>query len=70
VRVRVSVEGDGRVIGEVENEGEGRIEPRPVDVPTGRGLGLRIVDALVRHWRVINDRPTRIRFELRSPSEA
>ena len=66
VRVQVEVDGDGRVIGEVESEGAGRVEHRPVDVPTGRGLGLRIVAALVERWRVITGPTTKVRFELRS----
>jgi two-component sensor histidine kinase len=66
VRVRVDVAGDGRVSGEVENDGAGQVQRRPVDVRTGRGLGLRIVAALVERWRVITGATTRVRFELRS----
>jgi len=66
VRVRVEVDRRGRVIGEVENDGEGRVEPLPVDVRSGTGLGLRIVAAIVDRWRVITGSTTRVRFELRS----
>ena len=67
VRVRVSLDGDGSVMGEVENDGTGRVVQRPVDLREGTGLGLRIVASLVERWRVIANRTTRVRFELRSP---
>ncbi len=66
VRVRISVNGNGSISGEVENEGTGTVAPRPVDLDRQTGLGLRIVAALVEHWRVIVNSTTRVRFELRS----
>ncbi len=66
VKVRVSVNGDGSVVGEVENEGRGTVAQRPVDISRGTGLGLRIVAALVERWRVIANTTTLVRFELRS----
>ena len=67
VEVRITVDGDGRVLGEVENEGSGVVEPGPVDVRGGRGLGLRIVAAIVEQWRVFANHSTRVRFVLRGP---
>ena len=66
VKVRISVDGDGSISGEVENDGAGTVAPRPVDVERQSGLGLRIVAALVEHWRVVVNSTTRVRFELRS----
>ena len=67
VRVELELDGDGRVIGEVVNDGDGRVQMRPVDLKGESGLGLRIVAAVVARWRVITDGVTRVRFELRSP---
>ena len=67
VRVRISLDGDGSITGEVENEGSAPVIERPVDLERGSGLGLRIVAALVERWRVVVNRTTRVRFELRSP---
>jgi two-component sensor histidine kinase len=66
VRVRIEVDGEGQVTGEVENDGRGRVVQRPVDLERDTGLGLRIVAALVKRWRVIDNSSTRVRFELRS----
>ena len=66
VRVRIDVDGDGHVSGEVENDGRGTVVQRPVDPDLETGLGLRIVAALVERWRVVVNRTTRVRFELRS----
>lgn len=67
VEVRISVNGDGLLHGEVSNEGEGEIQPQPVDVHGGSGLGLRIVDAIAERWHAVGDGPTRVEFELRTP---
>ena len=67
VRVRIALDGDGSVTGEVENDGQGAVVERPVDLDRETGLGLRIVAALVDRWRVIVDGTTQVWFELRSP---
>ena len=67
VRVRINVGTEGRVTGEVENDGFDRVIQRPVDLERGTGLGLRIVAALVERWRVIANTTTSVRFELRAP---
>lgn len=66
VRVQIEIEPDGRIRGEVESEGTGPVEERPIDLERNTGLGLRIVAALVDRWRVITGSTTRVRFELRS----
>ncbi|HEX2127769.1 MAG TPA: ATP-binding protein [Solirubrobacterales bacterium] len=67
VYVRVDVEPDGRVTGEVSNDGQGEVRMRQADVVRDTGLGLRIVAALVERWRVKVTDATRVWFELRSP---
>ena len=67
VRVKIGLNGDGTVTGEVENEGSGTGVERPIDLDNATGIGLRIVAALVRQWRVVVNSTTRVRFELREP---
>lgn len=67
VRLRLSIDDDGIVSGEVENGGRPASELRPVEEPARGGLGLHIVDAIARDWSVEDDGSTRVRFELRAP---
>lgn len=64
VRVRLGVATDGRVTGEVENDGRGRIEPRPIELPSTSGLGLHIVGAIAKRWCVHVTDSTLVSFEL------
>jgi anti-sigma regulatory factor (Ser/Thr protein kinase) len=67
VRIRLSVAADGKISGEVENDGYGRVEPRPIDPANPGGLGLHIVAALADKWRVLSNSSTRVGFELSPP---
>ena len=67
VRIRLSVADSGKVSGEVENDGRGRVEPRPIDIASATGLGLHIVGAIADRWRVFDGGSTRVRFELPRP---
>jgi two-component sensor histidine kinase len=67
VRITLSVASSGKVSGEVENDGPGRVEPRPIDVKSTSGLGLHIVGAIADRWWVSVDGSTRVRFELPPP---
>jgi signal transduction histidine kinase len=64
VRVRLGLAADGRVTGEVENDGRGRVEPRPIELPSTRGLGLHIVGAIAKRWCVRGTDSTLVCFEL------
>jgi anti-sigma regulatory factor (Ser/Thr protein kinase) len=64
VRIRLSVAANGKVSGEVENDGYARIELRPIDTASASGLGLHIVGAIANRWRVFVGDATRVRFEL------
>ena len=67
VRVRLSLAADGNVNGEVENDGRGRVELRPIDTTGTTGIGLHIVSTIADRWRVFVDDSTRVRFELVRP---
>jgi two-component sensor histidine kinase len=67
VRIKLSVAASGKVSGEVENDGPGRVEPQPIDVKSTSGLGLHIVGAIADRWWVSVDGSTRVRFELPAP---
>jgi anti-sigma regulatory factor (Ser/Thr protein kinase) len=68
VRVRLSVAADGKVSGAVDNDGHGRVEPRPIDTASTSVKGLHIVGAIADRWRVsFIDGSTRVRFELPRP---
>ena len=67
VRVRLSLSADGNVNGEVENDGGGRVELRPIDTTRTTGIGLHIVSAIADRWQVFVDDSTRVRFELGRP---
>jgi anti-sigma regulatory factor (Ser/Thr protein kinase) len=67
VRVRLSLAPNGKVSGEVENDGYGLVELRPIDTASTSGLGLHIVGAIADRWRVLAGRSTRVRFELPRP---
>jgi anti-sigma regulatory factor (Ser/Thr protein kinase) len=64
VRIGLSLAADGKVSGEVENDGPGRVELRPIETTSTSGMGLHIVGAIVDRWRVLAGRSTRVRFEL------
>jgi anti-sigma regulatory factor (Ser/Thr protein kinase) len=64
VRIRLSVAANGKVSGEVENDGYARIELRPIDTASASGIGLHIVGAIADRWRVFVGDATRVRFEL------
>jgi anti-sigma regulatory factor (Ser/Thr protein kinase) len=67
VRIRLLVAANGKVSGEVENDGWGQVEPRPMDPTSPGGLGLHIVGAIADRWRVLAGSSTRVRFELSPP---
>lgn len=67
VRLRLTVAGDGTVTGEVENDGQGRIEPRTIDPARPGGLGLHIVSAIAHRWSVSVNGSTRVLFEICPP---
>jgi signal transduction histidine kinase len=64
VRVRLGVAVDGRVTGEVENDGRGQVEPRPIELPSTSGLGLHIVGAIATRWWVDVTDSTLVSFEI------
>jgi anti-sigma regulatory factor (Ser/Thr protein kinase) len=66
IRIRLSI-ANGKISGEVENDGRGRVEPQPIDLTSTSGLGLHIVGAIANRWRVFVGRSTRVRFELLRP---
>jgi signal transduction histidine kinase len=64
VRVRLGVAADGKITGEVENDGRGRVEPRPIERRGTSGLGLHIIGAIAERWWVHVNDSTLVRFEL------
>jgi anti-sigma regulatory factor (Ser/Thr protein kinase) len=70
VRIGLSLAADGKVSGEVENDGPGRVELRPIETTSTSGMGLHIVGAIVDRWRVFAGRSTRVRFEVPGPGSA
>jgi anti-sigma regulatory factor (Ser/Thr protein kinase) len=67
VGVNIDITADGRVVGEVQNEGLSPVGRRPISRGQQTGLGLHIVDAVAESWRVTTDCKTRVAFELRRP---
>ena len=67
IRLRLGIDVDGSVTGEVENDGRGRVEPRPIDTATTSGMGLHIVAALAERWSVDLNDSTLVAFELAPP---
>jgi anti-sigma regulatory factor (Ser/Thr protein kinase) len=67
IRIRLSVAANGKVSGQVENDGRGRVEPRPIDMTSASGIGLHIVGAIADRWRVFVGGSTRVGFELLRP---
>ena len=63
IDVRVQVADDGRVSGEVEDQGDGKVAIREITPGTG-GFGLRLVDSIAERWGVY-DGSTHVWFELR-----
>jgi anti-sigma regulatory factor (Ser/Thr protein kinase) len=67
VRINLLVAASGKVSGEVENDGYGRVEPRPMHPTSSGGLGLHIVGSIVDRWSAFSGSSTRVRFELSPP---
>jgi signal transduction histidine kinase len=67
VRVKLGIAADGKVSGEVENDGHGLVELRLIDTASASGIGLHIVGAIANRWRVFVGDATRVRFELPRP---
>lgn len=63
IRVRVEVDDDGVVRGEITDDGSGIVRVRAATADEGGGFGLTIVDALAARWGVRDD-STRVWFEL------
>lgn len=63
IRLRFSLDAEGRVRGEIEDQGQGDVAIREMGAPGGGGLGLRIVDALTTRWAVYEG-STHVWFEL------
>jgi anti-sigma regulatory factor (Ser/Thr protein kinase) len=64
IRLRLDIEDNGNVRGEIEDEGEGPVGPGVSPISNGAGgYGLRIVDALTQRWGVYEG-STHIWFEL------
>jgi two-component sensor histidine kinase len=64
IRLTIDVDPEGRVRGEVADQGTGSIEIRNA-VPGEHGLGLQIVDAAATRWGVYEG-STHVWFELES----
>jgi anti-sigma regulatory factor (Ser/Thr protein kinase) len=64
IDVRVELDPDRGIAGEVADGGDGRIAIRETAGPDG-GWGLRIVDALADEWGV-QEGPTHVWFRLRA----
>ena len=62
IGLALRVGGDGEIAGEVQNKGQGRVEPRPVEIGRSGGMGLHIVDALADRWDVKTNSITRVSF--------
>jgi two-component sensor histidine kinase len=62
ISVSISVEDDGRVVGQVRDQGDGRIAMREIAGDDG-GHGLRIVDGLTERWAVLEG-STSVHFEM------
>jgi anti-sigma regulatory factor (Ser/Thr protein kinase) len=67
VRISLDVAADGRVSGDVENDGRGRVEPLPIEPASATGMGLHIVGAVADRWWVRVGDATRVSFELVAP---
>jgi anti-sigma regulatory factor (Ser/Thr protein kinase) len=63
IELRVALEDDGLVRGEVVDQGSGTVAIRGSEAVSG-GFGLRIVDALCERWGVFEG-STHVWFELR-----
>ena len=63
IDVRVQVAPDGRVTGEVADQGEGEVAIREITPGIG-GFGLRLVDSITERWGVYKG-STHVWFELR-----
>jgi anti-sigma regulatory factor (Ser/Thr protein kinase) len=65
VTLRLRVTGDGRVAGEVADEGDGAVEVAE-SAGDGGGWGLRLLDRLADRWGV-HQGSTHVWFELSAP---
>lgn len=63
IRIRLTMAHDGRVRGEVEDQGRGVVEIREAVRDEGGGRGLQIVDALTDRWGVFEG-STHVWFEI------
>jgi anti-sigma regulatory factor (Ser/Thr protein kinase) len=63
IRLRLRIEPDGRIVGEVVDGGDGKIAIRELgDDPISGGYGLRVVDSLTSAWGV-HEGSTHVWFE-------
>jgi anti-sigma regulatory factor (Ser/Thr protein kinase) len=68
IQVRITVNDDGSVRGEVEDQGDGEVALREmIEDGTGGGMGLHIVQALTERWAVYEG-STHVWFEMGPPA--
>src|SRR5919106_2809661 len=65
IQIRITVDDDGHIRGEVSDQGQGRVAIRELAADrTGGGFGLRIVDGLTDRWGAYEG-STHVWFEMR-----
>ncbi len=69
ISVRVDVDDEGTVRGEIDDDGDGGVRLRATSPDRSGGYGLGIVDALTDSWGV-RDGSARVWFELAGSSTA
>jgi anti-sigma regulatory factor (Ser/Thr protein kinase) len=68
IQVRITVNDDGSVRGEVEDQGDGEVALREmIEDGPGGGMGLHVVEALADRWAVYEG-STHVWFEMSPPS--
>lgn len=68
IQVRITVNDDGSVRGEVEDQGDGEVALREmIEDGPGGGMGLHVVQALTERWAVYEG-STHVWFEMRPSS--